>query len=157
MRQRLLYGAAAFLMTMAWAALGSAQTDPLVGTWSLDVAASTFSAGAGPKSQTRTWKVDGSVDVSSVNAAGQTATYSYRIVPDGKPYPTTGAVPNGSDSVTSTRVDARTIQSRFSRGGKPADTTTFSVSADGTRLTVAAQGVQTNGKALTDRLVYTRK
>jgi hypothetical protein len=97
------------------------------------------------------------IKVMSVTAAGETATYSYTVKPDGKPYPASGAVPNGADSVTSRRVDARTIRSQFSRAGKPADVTTFTVSTDGKQLTLTAQGTQADGKPLTDRLVYQRQ
>jgi hypothetical protein len=155
--KRVLSACVVMLVTMVAGGLVLAQAEPLVGTWKLDVAKSKFSTGVGPRSQTRTWGADGKVSVSGVNAAGAPVTYSYTIKPDGKPYPTTGAVPNGADSVSSKRIDASTIDSSFTKGGKATDTTRFAVSKDGRTLTLTAKGTQADGKPLDDVLIYVKQ
>lgn len=154
-RRRAVLAMLAFVL--ATGGLVLAQSNPFVGTWKLNSAKSSFSPGPGPRSQTRIWAADGKVTVEGVNPAGQPTAYAYTIVPDGKSYPATGAVPNGSDAVVSRRVDANTIETSFTRGGTPADTTTFSVSADGKVLTMTAKGTVAGGGALNDRLVLEKQ
>lgn len=155
--KRLTTVLAATLFAQAAGGLAAAQSDPFVGTWKLDVTKSKFQPGPGPKSQTRTWAGDGRVSVQGVNAAGQPVGYEYTIKTDGKAYSTTGAVPNAADTVSSRRIDANTIESTFTRGGKSADTTRFVVSRDGKVLTMTAKGTSPDGKPLDDLLVLDKQ
>ena len=133
------------------------QSNPFVGTWRLNLAASTFDPGPPPRSQTRTWAADGTVSVEGVTAAGQPVAYEYSIKADGREYAATGAVPGSADRMSSTRTDANTINAIFTRLGKPANTTRFVVSRDTQVLTVTATGTLPDGRALDDRLVYDRQ
>lgn len=135
----------------------TAQSDPFIGTWTLNLAKSKFNPGPAPKSQTRTWTADGKVTVQGVNGAGAPVTYAYTIKADGKDYPATGAVPNGANAVSSKRLDAYTVEARFARGGQHADTTTFVVSQDGRVLTMTAKGTRPDGGTLDDLLVWDRR
>ncbi len=49
------------VMVLAAGSLALAQSNPFVGTWKLNMAASKFDPGPPPQSQSRTWNADGSV------------------------------------------------------------------------------------------------
>ena len=155
--KRLITVLAATLFAQAAGGLAVAQSDPFVGTWKLNVTKSKFHPGPGPKSQTRTWAADGRVSVEGLNAAGKPVAYGYPIKADGKDYPTTGAVPNSADTISSKRIDANTIEATFTRRGKPADKTRFAVSRDAKVLTMTAKGTLPDGKALDDLLVLDKQ
>lgn len=132
--------------------------DPIVGTWTLNLAKSKFSPGPAPKSQTRTYSqsADGtSVAVSGVAADGspisQQATYKY----DGKDYPFKGS--SDFDGLSLKQVDAHTVKATQKRGGKVAGTTTRTISADGKVLTLATKGTDAKGTAYDDVLVFDRQ
>jgi hypothetical protein len=139
---------AVLVMVLAAGTLVLAQSDPFVGAWKMNVAASKFDPGPAPQSQSRTWDASGAVNVTGVNAAGKSVAYSYTIKGDGKGYPTTGAIPNGADTISSKKVDANTFQSTFTKAGKQVESTTFTVSKDGKSLIIAAKGVLPSGQAM---------
>src|ERR1700719_147379 len=94
-------------------AAGAAESpDPVVGTWTLNLAKSKFPAGAAPQSQTRTYtqSADGtSLTVTGVSADGtalsQKATFKY----DGKDYPFTGSP--DYDALALKKVNGSTVNS----------------------------------------------
>jgi len=155
--KRLLTVFAVIFLAMAAGGLGLAQSNPFVGTWKLNLAKSKFHPGPAPKSQMRTWAADGKVSAEGLNPAGKPTTYGYPVMGDGKDYPTTGAVPNSADTISSKRIDANTIEANFTRDGKPSDTTRFVVSQDGKILTITAKGTSPNGKTLDDLLVLDKQ
>jgi hypothetical protein len=146
--KRLLSMLAVFVMVLAAGSLAMAQSDPFVGTWKLDVAASKFEPGPPPQSQTRTWDASGNVDVKSVSPSGKTGGYSYTIVTDGKGHPAGDTIPNGSDTLTAKKVSSHLITAKFTKAGKVVESTTYTVSADGKTLMIVAKGVLPNGKTL---------
>ncbi len=73
--------------------------------------------------------------------------WEYAANYDGKDNPITGNSQNG-DVVAQTRVDARTTQSVYKKGGKVTVTQTSVVSADGKTRTVASKGTNAMGKAV---------
>ena len=155
--KRLLTLFAVIFLAMAAGGLVLAQSNPFVGTWKLNLAKSKFNPGPAPKSQTRTWAVDGKVSAKGLNPTGKPVAYGYPVMGDGKHYPTTGAVPNSADTISSKRIDANTIEANFSRGGKPSDTTRFVVSKNRKVLTIAAKGTLPDGKLLDDLLVLDKQ
>src|ERR1700704_4514303 len=87
----ILVGAA---LAVAAVAMAAGAADSVAGTWSLNVAKSTFDPGPALKSQTRTYTVDKDGTTLSVKGVGadgsamsQQATFKY----DGKAYPFTGS------------------------------------------------------------------
>ena len=144
-------------LTLTAAGIVSAQTNPFVGIWKLDVAKSKYDPGPAPKSQTRTWDAAGKVNVKGINAAGKPMAYGYPIITDGKEYPTSGTVPNGADKISSKKVAASTIEVHFVRGGKPAEVTTFAVSKDRRVLTISAKGTNPDGSAFENMTVWEKK
>ncbi len=131
--------------------------NPVVGTWKLDVAKSTFSPGPAPKSATRTYteSADGVVlDGMTVGANGKEASMHVAYKADGKSYPVTGN-PN-ADGVTAKSVNARTWDFTLTKAGKVVGTAHRVVSADGKTLTVNNKGTH-DGAAYDDTLVFTRQ
>ena len=148
---------AILLFTLTAAGIVMAQSDPFVGTWKLDVAKSKYDPGPAPKSQTRTWDASGKVTVEGVNAAGKSVTYGYPVMNDGKDYPTMGSVPNGADMISSKKMGPNKVQVHFKRGGKPAETTDFTVSNGGKTLTISAKGTNPDGSAFNNVTVWEKQ
>src|ERR1700680_4483340 len=68
--------------------------DPVVGTWKLNLAKSTFSPGPAPKSQTRNYAESAqgiTVTVKTIAADGKESTTTLTFKDDGKPYPMSGS------------------------------------------------------------------
>jgi len=139
---------AVFAMILAAGSMVAAKDNPFVGTWKLNVAASKFDPGPAPQSQTRTWDAAGAVGITGVNAAGKSIAYGYTIKGDGKAYPTSGAIPNAADMVSSRKVSPNTIKATFTKAGKQVEATTFSVSKDGKSLTIMIKGVLPTGQPM---------
>ena len=132
--------------------------DPVVGSWTLNVAKSTFSPGPAPKSQTRTYSVDAdgvSVSVTGALADGtaisQESTFKY----DGRAYAMKGAA--DYDAISLRQVNANTVKSIMMKAGKPVGTTTRTISAHGKVLTLSTKATDANGKPYDNTAVYDRK
>ncbi len=123
-----------------------AQTrDPLVGNWILMANKSTF-AGQPPVSRRMTFAIvpNGITQTITTTTGGQAnITYhlTYTAGFDGKEYP--ADVASALDTVSLKRVDSRTVERIGKVKGKVVQTETYTVSPDGTMLTVAQEG--TNG------------
>jgi len=147
---------AAMLATMSAAAL-AAGPDPVVGTWQLNAAHSTFTAGPALKSQTRTYtQSDGGIALvmKTVTADGHEVTTQTAYHLDGKDYPVTGTP--DYDSLSAKQVNARTASFTLKKGGKAVGTTTRTVSKDGKLLTsktklTTAQGDKSESVMVFDR------
>jgi len=156
MKQRLVI-ATAVIWVLAASGLLMAQGSAFVGTWKLNVAKSKYDPGPAPKSQTRKWESSGKVSVDGTDAAGKAMKYGYTIKSDGKPYPTTGAIPNGADTIATKRVAPNTVQASFKKAGKQVETTTFAVSKDGKTLTIVAKGVTPSGQQFNNSNVWDKQ
>src|ERR1700736_2467419 len=92
--------------------------DPVVGTWKLNLAKSTFSPGPAPKSQTRNYVESPrgtTLTVVTTAADGKHSTTTLTFKADGKPYPVSGNP--DFDMVAVTRVDPFTVHSNQTKGG----------------------------------------
>lgn len=148
--------AATLAVTGVAAAAGAA--DPVVGTWTLNVAKSTFTPGPAPKSQTRTYTVDAdgvSVTVTGVAADGSAISQQSTFKYDGKAYPWKGA-PDW-DALTLKRVNASTVKSTLLRAGKPVGTTTRTVSGHGKVLTLKNEVKDAAGTSHSTVSVFDKK
>lgn len=131
--------------------------DPVVGSWTLDVAKSKFSPGPALKSATRVYTESAngmSLDGKTVAADGKEASMHVAYKADGKSYPITGNP--DADSVTPKSVDARTWDFTLTKDGKVVGSVHRVVSADGKTLTVHNKGTR-NGAPYDDTLVFTRQ
>ena len=140
------------------AAVAADSPDPAVGTWTLNLAKSKFTAGTAPQSQTRTYtqSADGtSLNVTGVAADGsatsQKATFKY----DGKDYPFSGS-PDW-DAISLKKVNGSTISGTMKLGGKSVGTTVRSISDHGKTLTLTTNGKNATGKKYHAVAVFERQ
>ena len=139
-------------------AAGSAfAADPIVGTWTLNVAKSQFTSGPAPKAGTRIYTESGGVytlDQKITAADGREVPFKaqYR---EGQDMPLMGA--NGIDSIRATKVDANTWDFSLMSAGKEVGHVHRTVSADGKMLTVHNTGKQPSGATGDDTLVFDKK
>jgi len=137
----------------AFAAPGA--PDPVIGSWTLNVARST---GAVPKSDTRTYTAaDGGIKltVKRVSAEGKeiSAQTSYKY--DGKDYPSTGS--SDYDTVSARRIAPHIVEITQKLRGKVVAMTTRTVSRDGKTLTLATRSTNAKGEVVSSTLVFERK
>jgi hypothetical protein len=142
--------------------LASAQNDPLIGTWKLNLAKSKYTPGPPPKSQTITYAPAANglkATVDGVEADGKRMAYGYTAMFDGKDYPEPGVgVPNGADTIGGLkRVDANTVESVGKKGGKVVQTTKRVVSKDGKTLTITTTGTNEKGQKTNTVTVYDKQ
>ncbi|MGH7710704.1 MAG: hypothetical protein ACREOG_05440 [Gemmatimonadaceae bacterium] len=133
--------------------------DPVIGTWELNVAKSTFPSPQAPTSQTVTFEpaANGGFTVTSetLSRDGSVARSTYTAKYDGKRYPISGS-PN-ADSVSFARLDVRTVERFDTRGSAFVGSVTRIVSPDGKTLTVMNKPVNPQGRTVSSVLVYERR
>ena len=137
----------------------SAQTDPQVGVWKLNVAKSTYSPGPMPKSATTTIEAAGAgvkVTVEQVMPDGSTRRWGFTGGYDGKDIPLTGNNPD-ADTTVRTRINATTVQMVLKKSGKVTITQTSTVSSDGKTRTVTSKGVNAAGQPVSNVALYERQ
>ena len=140
------------------AAQSEAQTaDPLMGTWTLDVAKSKFSPGPPPKSITLTFSetAEGMKTVFDLVGPDGTPVHTENTVKaDGKDYPVTGSPSVDTISITRKRNAGTQVEKK---GGKVVMTYDGVVSADGKTFTVQMKGTNPEGQPVNNSLVYIKK
>ena len=146
--------AAVVLIGLSTGIVLAQSTNPLVGTWKLNVEKSKapFKSGA-----TTIEAVGEGIKfmVDLVGADGTKNHWEFTANFDGKDAPVKGENPYG-DTVALTRVDARTIRIVNKYQGKPTTTHTIVVSADGKTRTTTAKGPDKTGKP-TDAVSFYEK
>jgi hypothetical protein len=157
--KRVLTCAAVVVLTMTGL---SAQSNPMIGNWKLNLAKSKFTPGPAPKSQSSTIEAagDGIKNVTKgVAGDGSVINYGYTASTlDGKDYPLTGtATPSGGDMISVTRVDAYTFESTIKKAGKAVQTTRAVYSKDGKLRTLTAKGTDKTGKPTSTVAVWERQ
>ncbi len=153
----LLVGTVLAVGGMAVASAASA-TDPIIGTWKLDLAKSKFSPGPAPKSHTRTYAatadgIDLTFDTVAADGTTTSGKSSYKY--DGKDYPITGS--SDFDTVALKRTDANTVESTQKKAGKDVGTTSRTVSKDGKVMTLKVKGTNAQGKAYNNVMVFEKQ
>lgn len=134
---------ATVVVGMLSAAALAQTSEPLTGTWKLNVAKS-----KGVKSGSTVIEAVGKgikLTVDLVPASGEASHWAFTANYDGKDYPVTGNSPYGN-SVAVTRVDARTITITSKQDGKVTTTSTIVVSADGKTRTTTIKGTDVKGQ-----------
>jgi hypothetical protein len=121
--------------------LGFAQSNPIIGTWKLNLDKSKFSPGTAPRSGTLNYQQDGQSFRNTgqfTDAEGRSRTIANIYICDGQPHPNSG-IP-GVDATACTQVDANTgIFGRF-KDGKLIAVGTNVVSPDGKAMNVNTTG-----------------
>ena len=136
-------------------AVSAQGADAMNGTWTLNVAKSTFSPGPAPQSQTL--KLGGTdaartivVDLTPATGA---AVHWEVSGGDGVELPVVGNNAN-ADTYVLERVNATTIEAQYIKDGKPTIKQTAVVSADGKTLTVTGTGTDVQGRTVNNVAVY---
>jgi hypothetical protein len=149
----------AFCALALGAAAEAQAPDPLIGTWKLDAAKSTYKPGPAPKSVTVVIEPGAGqaikVAVDVVPGEGAPMKMGYTSLRDGKDAPVTGNPGYDTVAITQTSPTEGTIV--YKSGGKPAMTAKTSVSKDGKTLTVTYSGTGPKGQAINNVVVYTKQ
>jgi hypothetical protein len=146
---------AAFALSAAPAAT---PANPVLGTWKLNIAKSTFTPGPGWRSQTRTYRAAPrgvSVNWTGVGASGEAMNVSFISRLDGKDYPMVGSA--NYDTLNAVQVDAFTVKSEEKRDGKVVGIALRRVSKDGKVLTITDEGTNRKGEKFSQVLVFDRQ
>jgi hypothetical protein len=133
-------------------------TDPVVGTWELNLAKSAFSPGPAPRSETRIYEASGSdlkVTLKGVDGSGKptSSQSTYRI--DGREHPIIGSP--DADSQTLKRVDPLTIEGTLKKSGKVVQTVRRAISKDRKTMTITFKGVNARGQTINDVVVFEKR
>jgi hypothetical protein len=158
------YGIRALLMGTVLAVAGVTVTsaadapDPVIGTWTLNLAKSQFKPGPAPKSQTRTYSSDAdgiSLTYTGVAADGSPiygqSTFKY----DNKAYSISGSP--DYDAISLKRVNDSTVTSIMMKAGKKVGLTTRTISAHGKVLTLSTKATDVNGTPYDNVGVYDKQ
>jgi hypothetical protein len=146
------------ILFLAAGRMAGQATDPFVGTWKLNVAKSTFTPGPAPKSETIRVEPAGEghkVTGETVLADGKTGRIEYVAANDGKDYPVQGSPT--TDAVSARRIDTRTTELEYKKGGKTVRTLRARVSPDGKTMTLSVKGMNAQGEAVTHNVVYQKQ
>ena len=142
-----------------WSGHAPAQAaESIVGTWTLNVARSTYSPGPAPKSLTVKFEAagDGIKSTSDTVAADGSSTQTeYTAKYDGKDYPLKGM--KTADTVSLKQVDASTTVRTDKKAGKVVRTYTRKLSADGKTMTVTITGTDEQGRTIHNTVVLERQ
>ena len=133
-----------------------AQSNPLIGTWKLNLEKSKFVSGTAPKEQTNVYTQDGqNIKNTSkgVDYQGNPFETILLHIYDGQPHPSTGNP--FYDSSTYTKIDDHTIFWSRSKNGKQVLVGRMVMAPDGKSYTTA--NVTTVGKGGTDTTVAERQ
>jgi hypothetical protein len=147
---------------VAVASLASAQTDPHVGTWRLNLGQSKFSPGPPPQSVTLTYEADGSnlfLVLEGLDGQGtpMNATKNKIIITfDGKDHATPSLNPDW-ETASWKRIDANTYETKRKRAGEVVQTVTNVVSQDGRTMTTTTKGKNVMGQTVHDVAVYDKQ
>ena len=116
-------GVASFLVALLFVAtsveLDMAQSDPLIGTWKLNLVKSQYSPGPPPSSETVMYESAGQgfkYTVRQTDAEGKSTLLQGSLIYDGKDYPATGTP--DYDTVATKRIDAYSGETDRKKSGK---------------------------------------
>ena len=159
MKRALRFVAIALLAVVGSSTL-RAQSNPLVGTWILNVSKSKFDPGPAPKSLTRTVEAQGDgvkYTFDGVAADGNPIAYGFSVQFDGKDNPISGSIPSGADTISAKRLDSNHYVATLKKGDKVIGTSKVMVSEDGKVTTVESTGTTAAGVKTHDVQVYDKQ
>jgi hypothetical protein len=146
------------LLTIGSAVMAAgSDADPVVGTWKLNLAKSTFGGVPAYKSQIRTYSRssgDLTLKMTTVSSEGKETTTQATYKLNGKDYPSMGNP--DFDSLSGMQIDINTVEFTLKRAGKPVGKIRRTVSEDGQTLTINflltnKNGVQTSAVTMFDK------
>lgn len=137
--------------------MAAQATDPIAGTWKLDVARSHYSSGAVPKAQTTIFETipHGLRAISTtLHADGKTTRIDTVFLFDGKDYEVLGTAVKTTRAYS--RPDERHLEWTAREDGKTTTKTISELSADGNSRTVTTTGHDAQGRTVNNVQVYDR-
>jgi hypothetical protein len=147
------------LLTIGGAAMAAGiDADPVLGTWKLNLAKSTFGGGPALKSQIRTYSQSAqgiTLKMTTVGADGKETTTQTTYHLDGKDYPSMGNP--DFDSLSGMRTDTGAAEFILKRAGKRVGTLRRTVSKDGRTLTLNFVITNANGVQLSQLTVFDKQ
>ncbi len=146
------------VLVLSGGQLPAQATDPLVGTWELNLAKSKFGPGRAPESETRTYVVSGQdvkATTKGVDSAGKPTAAEFIVNYDGKDRPVTGSP--DAEMLSLKRVDAFTTEFTQKRAGKVVITGTRIISRDGKVMTITTKGTNAAGQTINDVAVFEKR
>jgi hypothetical protein len=143
---------------LALSALSFAADDAWVGTWKLNVAKSKYTTGQPPKAQTVVIAREGDAyrfDITGTAPNGTPIMSRFSVPESGG----TGTVEPGGvwDGVSAKKVDERTREMTYMKGGQPSMTVRAVAARDGKTLRVTAKGKNPMGEAVEGVSVFERQ
>jgi hypothetical protein len=158
--------------------LTAQRAEPVLGTWVLNVAKSTFSPGPAPKSESRTYVmadqetkmtfkgvgeprtyrlVQQEIKVTSkgVDSDGKPTTAEWTVAYDGKDRPMTGDP--DADSLSLRRIDAFTTAFTQKKDDRVVITGTLAISNDAAVMTITTKGMNAKGQPIHNVLVFEKQ
>jgi len=141
------------------AAAPAAAANPHVGSWTLNVAKSSYSPGPAPKSQTlkiEAWGDDGLTYAADGVGGDDKPTHAeFQAKFDGKDYEFKGNP--DADTLSYKQIDANTLEATLKRKGTAVITANVVVSADGKTRTVTQSGKDAQGRDVKIVSVYDKQ
>jgi hypothetical protein len=160
MNRRTFTVASAFLAVLIATALpqaGFAQSNPLIGSWKLNLQKSKYSPGPAPKSATLKYQAEGQ-NLKRTNegtdAEGKPANNEWVNILDGQPHPTPGP---GYDASAYTQIDPNTFHFTRLKAAKIVQTGFGVLSKDGKTFAVTTIGTGPNGEQINNVAVYDKQ
>jgi hypothetical protein len=132
--------------------------DPAIGIWKLNIGKSTFKLTPAPKGyllKNEAWEdgLKSSVDIIDDHGNRRRPEVAFKF--DGMDYPLKDSPL--ADTISAKRINERTTEIVWKKGGKAALTSRNVISADGKTFTVARTGKDTHGGTIEDTLVLERQ
>ena len=133
-------------------------TDPVVGTWELNLAKSAFTPGPAPKSETRIYEASGSdfkLTLKGIDGNGKPTSIQASYSMDGREHPIIGSPDADSQSIK--RVDALTTEGTLKKSGKVVQTVRREITKDGKTMTITFKGVNARGETIHNIMVFEKR
>ena len=127
----------------------------VLGSWTLNLAKSSYDPGPAPRSQTRIYeRVPEGVKATivTVDAKGQSVTSRYTAKYDSLEYPLTGSA--AVDAIALKRINATTAEATLTHARKLIGTARRVIDKDGKPMTITFRGTDENGRAVANVAVY---
>jgi hypothetical protein len=133
-------------------------SDPLVGTWRLNVSKSTYAPGPAPKSainKFEPWEDGIKATIDLVDGNGNKIHTEVAARFDGKDYPINGSPI--ADALSLKRVDDRQTHVVWKKGGNVVMTGKTMISADGKTTTLTQVGKDPQGREINNVAIYDKQ
>ena len=157
-RASMAFGVLFMLASVVQFAQVTPAGNPMLGTWKLDPAKSTFSPGPAPKGQTAKLEaVDGGMKVVAdrIESDGKPTHFEWTAKFDGKDYPVKGDP--GRDAVSVRKIDNYTLEITNKKAGKVLSTIRAVYARDGKSRTETTTGTSPQGQKIKNVTVWAKQ